>query len=160
MKKGEQHSSYPIRSAVRAVLCPLELRFNLPSSFYCVTFSLLLYTSLGSFFFIGTIPVRTQQQQPLTFSMRARCSYCIRQTSLPATSPIPRSEETTDGYPVWERRRCTSIVHEGCWRHTQINLGWGSSGTRGLTAWQSAYSCWRKVHWTKSSILLSGECNQ
>ena len=48
---------------------------------------------------------------------------------------IPRSEETTEGCPVWERRRCMSSVHGGRWRHTPNQPGL-RSGTSGFTAWQ------------------------
>ena len=43
-----------------------------------------------AFFFIMTMPVRTQQQLLLTFSMKSKCGCCrthrIRQTFLPETS--------------------------------------------------------------------------
>ena len=81
-----------------------------------------------AFFFVMTMPVRTHQQQRLTFSMRTRCSYCrthrVRKTSLPASPSRFQKWRTTEGYPVWVRRRCPSSVHEDSWRHTQIKLGW------------------------------------
>ena len=57
--------------------------------------------------------------------------------------PIPRSEDITEGYPVWVRRRCMSSVQEGCWRHTQINLGWGVE--RVVSPHGKVHSCWKKL---------------
>ena len=59
----------------------------------------------------------------------------------------PEVKKTTDWYPVWERRRCMSSVHEGCWRPTQINLGWGVEQVVSLH--DKEHSCWRKVLWKK-----------
>ena len=114
-----------------------------------------------AFFFIMTIPVYIQQQQWLTFLMRVRCSCChthhIRQTFLPATSSYFEKWKTTEGYHVWEHWRCMSSVHKGCWRHTQINLGWGVEQVVSLHG--RMQSCWRKILW-KNGVTLSGKSSQ
>ena len=93
------------------------------------------------FFFIMTMPVRTQQQQWLAFSMRASCSCCrthrIRQTSLPATSSY---------FQKWRNKwRVPSLrapmMHVERWRgllKTYPNQPGLSSRTSGFTEWQSA----------------------
>ena len=50
-------------------------------------------------------------------------THCIRQTPLPETS-FSVQKSRNDWKELWERRGCVWGVHEGCWRHTPINLGW------------------------------------
>lgn len=48
-------------------------------------------------------------------------------------------EKATEGYPVWERERCMSSIHEGCSRHTQINLAWRMEQVVSTEAWHRAW---------------------
>ena len=95
-----------------------------------------------AFFFNVTMTVCTQQQQQLTFSMKARYSCChtncIRQTSLPATSSYSQMWRNSWRVPYL---RVLKMHVECSWGLLKINPNQPGlrSGTSGFTTWQSAY---------------------
>ena len=94
-----------------------------------------------AFFCIMTMLVSTQQQQRLTFSMRARCSCCrtdsTRQTSLPATSSYSQKWRNNWRVPCLRARKIHVVRSWGLLK-TYPNQPGLRSGTSGFTAWQSA----------------------
>ena len=107
-----------------------------------------------AFFFIMTMPVSTQQQQRLTFSMRARYSCCrthrIRRAPLPSFR-FPEVKKQLKGKMHVERSRGLLKTHP-----SQLGL---RSGTSSFTAWQSA-KLLKDGSLIKWSNPLSFECNQ
>ena len=69
--------------------------------------------------------------------------------------PIPRSEESTEGCPVWDNES----AEDACWVFTRA-VELEDIVEQVVAPHGKVLSCWRKVLWKKWSNFLSGESNQ